>query len=176
VIGGQWTGVEGAAAALVGIASAVAQDDVVAEAMLQAAKPVVADMQIRATDLGLYQTGQMVESLGAARVTDAGTGEGVVVVEIGPKRGEAHAHLVRFWEFGTSKAPARPFMRPTGDEYERIFPTAVTAALRKAYATVAARFAARGSRGTTWREDMKAAKTKGQFMDALKKMAPRPGE
>jgi HK97 gp10 family phage protein len=177
MIGGYWTGVEGAADALVGIATQVARDEVVAEAMLQAAKPVVADMQIRATDLGLYATGQMVESLEAARVTDAGTGEGIVVVEIGPRRGSPHSHLVRFWELGTSRLPARPFMRPTWDEYESVFPTAVTAALRKAYDTVAARFAARAARGgSTWREDMQAAKTKGQFMEALKKMAPMPGD
>lgn len=145
MIGGRWTGVDGAAAALADIASQVARDDVVAEAMLQSAKPVLSDMQIRATDLGLYATGQMVEAMAVARVTDAGTGEGVVVIEIGPRRGAKHSRLVNFWEFGTSKAPARPFMRPTWDEYERVFPTAVTAALRKAYEKLAARFARRAA-------------------------------
>jgi HK97 gp10 family phage protein len=147
MIGGHWTGVAGAADALVGIATQCARDEVVAEAMLQAAKPVVADMQARATSLGIHQTGQMVESLGAARVTDEGTGEGVVVVEIGPGRSAKHARLVRYWEFGTSKLAAKPFMRPTWDESERTFSTAVTAGLRKAYETVAARFAARAARG-----------------------------
>lgn len=175
MIGGSWQGVDGAAEALVGIATQCARDEVVAEAMLQAAKPVVADMQIRATDLGIYETGAMVESLGAARTSD-GASEGVVVVELGPRRGAKHGQLWRFWEFGTSKLAAKPVMRPTWEEYRSIFPMAVTAALRKAYQTVAARFAARAARGTTWREDMQGAKTKGQFMAALKKMAPRPGD
>ena len=146
MIGGRWTGVDEAIGTLLEISSQVARDEVVAHAMLQASKPIVADMQIRATDLGLYKTGAMVESLAVARVTDAGTGEGVVVVELGPRLGAKHYWLVKLWERGTSKAPARPFMRPTWDEYERIFPTAVTMALRKSYETIAARYQTRVAR------------------------------
>lgn len=174
MIGGRWSGVDGAVEALEGIASACARDEVVAEAMLQASKPVVDAMQVRATDMGLYRTGAMVEALEAAQVHE-GTQEGVVAVEIGPHRGAKHAHLWRFWELGTSRFPARPVMRPTWDEHEATWATAVTAALRKAYETVAARFA-RKSAEPAWRQEMRAASTKGEFMGALRKMAPRAGD
>lgn len=168
MIGGRWAGVADAADALEGIAAQVTRDDVVAEAMLQAAKPVVAAMQTRATGLGLYRTGAMVASLEAARVTDSASAEGIVVVELGPRKKAKHAHLVRYWELGHKDIPARPFMRPTWDEHESTWSTAVTAGLRKAYETVKANFGRQASNG--WRARMQRAKTKGEFLAALKDM------
>jgi len=144
MIGGHWTGVTGAADALVGIATQCARDEVVAEAMMKVFRPIVAEMAARAPRRP--PAPDMAESLAVARVQDSGTPEGVVVVELGPKQGAPHAYLVRFWEFGTSRNAARPFMRPTWDEYESTFSASVTAALQKAYATVAKRFANREAR------------------------------
>lgn len=143
MIGGHWTGVEGAAEALVGIASACARDEVVAAAMLAAAKPVVEDMRARAPRR--EPAPDMADSLDAVRITEAGGASGVVVIEIGPRRSKPHSWIARFIEFGTSKMPAQPFMRPTWDEHEGQFAARVVAAIRPAYARAVARYSRRRS-------------------------------
>jgi hypothetical protein len=72
-------------------------------------------------------------------------------VEIGPRtrggRGSLSAagFKVKFWEFGTSKLPARPFMRPVWDQHERGFSSAVTARLRRAYQKLKGKFERRAA-------------------------------
>ncbi len=100
--------------------------------------------------VALYQrvtrkTGETGESIEAQQV-DKDQTPGLVAVEIGPRKGSDAGWRVKFWETGTSKLPARPFMRPVWDEYEPIFTTAVVAALRKAYDTIKSRYARRAAR------------------------------
>jgi HK97 gp10 family phage protein len=145
--------VDGAADALAAIASQCARDDVVAQAMLEVSRPIAAEMGQALYERVRRVTGETGASIAAERITDETTQEGVVVVEIGPRTRGSRGSLsaagfkVKFWERGTSKLPARPFMRPVWDQHERTFSTAVTAGLRKAYATVAARFARRETGG-----------------------------
>ncbi len=144
MIGGKWTGVEGAVKALVDISSECARDDVVVDAMLAVTRPIAEEMGRALYERIRRVTGATGESIEAQRVTDAGTPDGVVAIEIGPRTGSTAGFKVRFWEFGTSKLPARPFMRPTWDQHEGGFGAQVTGHLRNSYQKLKARFS-RGS-------------------------------
>lgn len=142
MIGGHWTGVEGAADALVQIASEVSRDEVVADAMLRVSRPIAREM-----DEALYRritriTGETGASIQARQVDKSDT-PGIVSVEIGPLESSDAGWKVKFWERGTSSIPARPFMRPTWDEHERSFSREVVAELRGAYTRMVKRFARR---------------------------------
>jgi HK97 gp10 family phage protein len=147
VIGGKWSGVDGAAEALVAIASECARDEVVAQAMLQVSRPIAAEMGAALYSRVRRVTGETGASIEAAQV-EKGDRPGITVVEIGPRKGSDAGWKVKFWELGTSKLPARPFMRPVWDEHQATFSTAVTAALGKAYQTLASRFTRRQARAS----------------------------
>jgi HK97 gp10 family phage protein len=144
MIGGRWSGTAEATHALVQIATECARDEVVGAAMLKVSRPIAEEMGAALYQRVTRRSGETGEAIEAQQV-DKDQTPGVVVVEIGPRRRTA-GFKVRFWEFGTSRLPARPFMRPIWDEHESTFSTAVTAALGKAYATVAGRFRARAAR------------------------------
>lgn len=147
MIGGKWSGVDGAVEALVGVVSEVARDEVIAQAMLQVSRPIAAEMGAALYARVTRATGETGASIEAAQV-EKGDRPGITVVELGPRKRSAAGWRVKFWELGTSRLPARPFMRPTWDEYEATYSTAVTAALGKAYQTLATRHARRQARAT----------------------------
>jgi HK97 gp10 family phage protein len=142
MIGGKWSGVDGAAEALVAIASECARDEVVAEAMLQVSRPIAAEMGAALYSRITRVTGETGASIEAQQV-EKGDRPGIVVVEMGPRKGSDAGWKVKFWELGTSRLPAWPFMRSVWDEHEATYSIAVTAALGKAHQTLAARFTRR---------------------------------
>jgi len=147
VIGGKWSGVDAAGDALVAIASECARDEVVVQAMLQVSRPIADEMGAALYSRVTRVTGETGASIEAQQV-EKGDRPGITVVELGPRKGSDAGWRVKFWELGTSRLPARPFMRPTWDEHEATYSTAVTAALAKAYQTLATRHARRQSRAT----------------------------
>lgn len=140
MIGGRWTGHDEASKILEQIVSEVARDEVVAGAMIAAARDVVLDMRDRAPRRS--PAPDMADSIAVARSTE-GAEDGVVVVKIGPRRSAAHSWIAKLIEFGTSKMPAQPFMRPTWDEYEQGFSNRIAAAMQPAYKRAVARYARR---------------------------------
>lgn len=138
MIGGHWTGIDEAVASLATVAEGVTADKVVAKAMLDVCGPIANEM-----GEALYQrvtkvTGETGESIEAQRVTDGEQPDGVVVVEIGPRM-RTPGFKARFWEFGTARLAARPFMRPVWDEHESSFSAEVTERLRASYDRLARR-------------------------------------
>jgi HK97 gp10 family phage protein len=128
----------GATDALLDVATEVARDEVVAKAMLQVTRPIAAQMGDVLYQKVTRETGATGEAIEAAQV-DKDETPGVVVVELGPRKGASRGWKAKYWELGTSRLPARPFMRPTWDEHEAGFSAAVTAALQKVYGQVARR-------------------------------------
>jgi HK97 gp10 family phage protein len=137
VIGGRWTGLTEAVEALQEVSTEVVRDDIIAKAMLRVSRPIADEMGDALYRQITRRTGETGGSIEAQRV-DSGTA-GVVAVEIGPRQGSDGGWKVRFWEFGTSRLPARPFMRPTWDEHRADFSASVTAALQEAYGQAARR-------------------------------------
>lgn len=138
MIGGRWAGVAEATEALLEVSTEVARDEVVAKAMLQVTRPIAAQMGETLYQKVTRETGATGEAIEAAQV-DKDETPGLVVVELGPRRGAARGWKAKYWELGTSRLPARPFMRPTWDEHEAGFSAAVTAALRKVFDQAAGR-------------------------------------
>ena len=145
MIGGKWSGVDGAVEALAAIASECTRDEVVAQAMLQVSRPIADEMGAALYSRVTRVTGETGASVEAAQV-EKGERPGIVVVELGPRKGSDAGWKAKFWEFGTSRLPARPFMRPVWDEHEATYSTAITAALGKAYQTLATRYTRRQGR------------------------------
>jgi len=142
VIGGRWTGVDGAAEALVRVATEVSRDEVVADAMLRVSRPIAAEMEEALYRRIKRVSGETGASM-AARQVDKADVPGIVTVAIGPLASSDAGWRVKFWEFGTSRLSARPFMRPTWDEHERTFSGEVVKALHGAYKRAVARYARR---------------------------------
>lgn len=66
--------------------------------------------------------------------------EGHVRVLVGARSGRTgRAWIAKFIEYGTSKMPARPFIRPTWDRHRREFVPAVTRELRTSYERITKR-------------------------------------
>jgi HK97 gp10 family phage protein len=143
MIGGRWVGIDEALEALAGVATEVARDDQVAKAMLAVTRPIATEMGEALYQRVTRRTGETGGSIEAARV-DEGVKPGTVAVEIGPRVRSDGGWRVKFWEFGTSRLPARPFMRPVWDEREASFAADVTAELRKVYEVAARRRSRRG--------------------------------
>lgn len=137
MIGGTWTGLDEAVAALEQLAAQVSRDDVVAKAMLGVTRPMAREMEGRLYQVITRRTGETGEAIEAQRVDDAA--DGVIAVEIGPRKRSDGGWRLKFWEVGTSRIPARPFMRPVWEEHASTFSRDVTNNLRDAYDKAVAR-------------------------------------
>lgn len=140
MIGGKWEGLDEALAALNAIVHETSRADVAAEAMLVVAKPIAWEMGQNARRRPPEP--DMADSIVAARV-DERQEPGVAAIEIGPRRSHPASFRVRFWEFGTAKHSADPFMRPVWDDNEPTFWRRVIAAMRPAYERAVHRHARR---------------------------------
>lgn len=138
MIGGHWTGVVQAVDSLLEVATETMRDELVAKAMLQATRPIAAQMSETLYRKITRETGATGEAIAAAQV-EKDEIPGVVVVEIGPRRASSRGWKAKYWEFGTSRLPARPFMRPTWDERENGYVSEVTMGLEKAFRQAARR-------------------------------------
>lgn len=137
MISGRWAGVDDSVAALEQLAADCVRPDDVAKAMLAVTRPMAREMESSLYQRITRRSGETGESIDAARVDDAA--EGVVAVEVGPRKGSDGGWRVKFWEFGTSRLPARPFMRPVWDEHASTFSRDVVAAMREVYRKAAGR-------------------------------------
>ncbi len=79
--------------------------DVTIENMAQACEVVEEDMRRRAPE----QTGRLKAAIDSEVVVES---DGSITGLVGIKHGFARTHIARFFEFGTRKMAARPFMRP----------------------------------------------------------------
>jgi HK97 gp10 family phage protein len=69
---------------------------------------------------------------------------GRTTILVGPKKGRGSVGFIApFIEFGTSKQPAHPFIRPSYDGWVSSFPGAVVAALQSQYERVIRKYASR---------------------------------
>ncbi len=149
MIGGKWEGWDEAKAALERIASEVTRDEVLEAALLDVTRPIAAEMGEALYTKVTRVTGETGESIEAARNKDEEVG--TVAVKIGPRTKGSRASLassgfkVKFWEFGTSRLAARPFMRPTWDAHEGSITQRFVAAIRPAYDRALAKFSRRSA-------------------------------
>lgn len=148
MLGGKWDGFADIRQTLEGIISEVARDEVLQQALLDGVgKPMTEEMHTRLYTVVTRRTGATGEALEARAATaeEAGT----VMVKIGPRtkgsRGgiAAAGFKVKFWEFGTSRLPARPFMRPVYDEWQGRITGQFLLRIRPVYERAVARYAKR---------------------------------
>lgn len=84
-------------------------------ALKKAAKPLM-----RAIDLSVPEdTGLLASDLRIAKTKYPKDGEHQIIVGF-RKRSGGHGYLAHFHEYGTSKMPAKPFMRPSDDKTKSI--------------------------------------------------------
>ena len=101
-------------------------NEIQVNALKKAAKPMLEAMQLRCPQdfLNEYSGETLLQSLRIAKSRFEQIGEYNVIVGARKKKG-GHGFLAHFFEFGTSKMAARPFMRPaeqaTATEVERIY-------------------------------------------------------
>lgn len=142
---GQWEGMAEAMKVLDSIVSDVCRDDVVAAALLEGVgRPMAAEMRARAPRRP--PAPDMADSITAVRASEARSEPGTVTIIVGPRKSHPHGYVAKFVELGTSLLAARPFMRPTADEWEGSIPERFVRAIRPAYERAVARFARRAAR------------------------------
>ncbi len=108
--------------------------DLIADAMIRAAAPIVDTAQ----QLARRKTGKMAESIAVKRVENEEAGK-QVVVKVGADTGRPHWQLFHLHELGTVKMSARPMLRPAWDENRTTFPARVGSEIEPAFARAAAR-------------------------------------
>jgi HK97 gp10 family phage protein len=176
VLTGTWQGFDVAAAALKQLVNDVARDEVIAAAMIKAAKPAVLDM--RSAAVRRPPAPDMADAM-AVGYSPEESGTGDVAVKIGPRRAHKHGFLWRFHELGTSKMAAHPVMRPVWDAHQGAFTQRFISAITPEFVRALRRameFAKRQKANRTPFQRMKKAKTKAEFMAALNDWAPGGGQ
>jgi HK97 gp10 family phage protein len=114
--------------------------DLIADAMMRAAEPIVDTAQ----QLARRKSGKMAESIAVKRVEDEEAAK-QVVVKVGADTRRPHWQLFHLHELGTSRKAAKPMVRPAWDENRPTFSGRVGSEIEPAFARAAARHA-RGRR------------------------------
>jgi len=118
------------------------KEDLIADALLHAAEPIVETAQQHAR----RRSGQMAESIRVKRVeSEEATHQ--VIVKVGADTRRPHWQLFHLHELGTSKMSAQPMVRPAWDENRGTFPDRVGSEIMPAFDRAAKRHARR-TRGT----------------------------
>lgn len=167
MLGGTWEGFEVAAAALEMLANDLTRDDVIAAALIKAERPAVLEM--RQSFRRRPPAPDAADAITAAYSAEE-SGPGDVVVKVGPRKAHKHAHIVRFWELGTSRNPADGTMRRVQDSHQgqltQRFVSAITPAFAASLKRAMAFAEAQKNRRTPFQR-MKQAKTKAEFKAAM---------
>ena len=143
-IAGRWGSLEGAIRNARALGEDIAREEVLEKALVDVGKPLrdqIARTAWRSPDAPHVADTFVVRPSKEARL--AGRAE----VLVGPKGGRGSVGFVAaFLEFGTSKMPPRPVIRPAWDAWKGGFQRAMTRQIRKRYERVVRKYVRRAGR------------------------------
>jgi len=123
--------------ALESLADELTRDKVLAGALLSGVGRPLAEEMVGAC-VRLPPAPDAADSIAAVVAKDEAEA-GTVTVRVGPRKSHPHSFVVRWIEKGTSKMPARPFMRPRYEEWRDQITPRFVEALRPYYKRAVAR-------------------------------------
>jgi len=135
-----------AAAVAAALGQKVANREVLEKALLRVAQPLAQEMRQGAPSSG--RTPYLDSLVGSieAVVDKEARKEGTAAVLVGPmKRKGGHGWLAHFFEFGTSKLPARPFIRPAWDRALPTLDDDISSAIKEQFFRVVRKYAKRAA-------------------------------
>jgi HK97 gp10 family phage protein len=144
MITARWTGLDEAVRNAQSLGEDIAREEVLEKALVDVGKPL-RDEIVRVTPRS-NQAPHVADTF-IVKVSKEERSEGRSTVLVGPSAARGSVGFVAgFLEFGTSKMPARPFIRPTWDAWRAGYSKALADEIRRHYERVVRKYTRRASR------------------------------